>query len=258
MVGRLCEGPLGARAGRERSYTTSAFVTGRSESHIEEIIQPIYSQWYNATPPIQTTILAAPGQIEIHLTLRSDSADAARRRLDEARNAVVDALGDAVFSTDGRLLEEIVGDLLKAGGLTIAAAESCTGGLLLSRLTDVPGSSAYVLGGAVVYSNDLKTAFVDVPAELIAAHGAVSEPVALAMAEGARKRSGADIGIGITGIAGPDGGTPQKPWDGGDRRGRAPGAARVGRSRFRWQIDGQIPGHAGGVGHRRRMLTLHP
>ena len=211
MMTRLCDGPLGARAGGERSYTTSAFITGRSESHIEEIIQPIYSRWYDATPPIQTTILAAPGQIEIHLTLRSENAEAARRRLDEARKALVDALGDAVFSMDGRLLEEVVGDLLRARGLTIAAAESCTGGLMLSRLTDVPGSSAYVLGGAVVYSNDLKTALVDVPADVIAAHGAVSEPVALAMAEGARTRAGADIGVGITGIAGPDGGTPQKP-----------------------------------------------
>jgi nicotinamide-nucleotide amidase len=211
MMRGLCQGALAARAGRERAYTTSAFVTGRSESHIEERIQPIYSQWYEASPPIQTTILAAPGQIEIHLTLRSDDAEAARARLAEARTSVVDALGDAVFSTDGRLLEEIVGDLLKARGLTIAAAESCTGGLLLSRLTDVPGSSAYVIGGVVTYSNDLKTTLIDVPAEMISTHGAVSEPVAMAMAKGARARAGADIGVGITGIAGPDGGTPQKP-----------------------------------------------
>jgi nicotinamide-nucleotide amidase len=211
MMARLCESLLGARAGGERSYTTSAFVTGRSESHVEEAIQPIYSRWYDATPPIQTTILAAPGQIEIHLTLRSADPGAARARLDEARDAIAAALGDAVFSTDGRFLEEVVGDLLKARGLTMAAAESCTGGLLLSRVTDVPGSSAYVRGGVVAYSNDLKTAFVDVPADVIAQQGAVSEPVASAMASGARTRLGADIGVGITGIAGPDGGTPEKP-----------------------------------------------
>jgi nicotinamide-nucleotide amidase len=211
LMTQLCAGPLGERAGRERTYTTCAFVTGRSESHIEELIQPIYSRWYTATPPIQTTILATPGQIEIHLSLRSESAEAARALLATARSALSDALGNAVFSTDGRFLEEVVGDLLKARRLTIAAAESCTGGLLMSRLTDVPGSSAYVLGGVVVYSNDLKTMLVDVRAASIAAHGAVSEPVALAMAEGARSRTGAHIGVGITGIAGPDGGTPQKP-----------------------------------------------
>jgi len=116
-----------------------------------------------------------------------------------------------VFSTEALELEGVVGRQLKAGGLTIAAAESCTGGLLLSRLTDVAGSSAYVVGGVVAYSNDVKTAQLDVPGELIDAHGAVSEPVAVAMAEGVRARTRADIGVGITGIAGPDGGTPQKP-----------------------------------------------
>ncbi len=211
MMTRLCEGPLAERAGAERSYTVSAFVTGRSESHVEEAIQPIYSRWYDATPPIQTTILAAPGQIEIHLTLRSADPADARSRLEQARGALVAALGDAVFSTDGRLMEEVVGGELKQRSLTIAAAESCTGGLLMSRLTDVPGSSAYVRGGVVAYGNDLKTSFVDVPAELIGAHGAVSEPVAAAMARGARTRMAADIGVGITGIAGPDGGTPEKP-----------------------------------------------
>lgn len=211
MMARLCDGLLAGRAAGERSYSVSAFVAGRSESHVEEAIQPIYSRWTDATPPIQTTILAAPGQIEIHLTLRSADPDAARTRLEEARREIVQAIGDAVFSTDGRLLEEVVGDLLKAGGLRIAAAESCTGGLFMSRLTDVPGSSAYVRGGVVAYSNDLKTSFTDVPEDLLRAHGAVSEPVAAAMAQGVRRRAAADIGVGVTGVAGPDGGTPQKP-----------------------------------------------
>jgi nicotinamide-nucleotide amidase len=211
MIDALCDGLLGARAGVERSYVTSFFVTGRTESHVEEAIQPIYSKWTGEDPPIQTTILAGPGQIEVHLTLRAADAAAARARLDAARDALVAQLGDRVFSADGRHLEEIVGEGLKARGWTIACAESCTGGLLLSRLTDVAGSSAYVRGGVVAYSNDLKTSFVDVPAEVIAGHGAVSEPVAAAMAAGARARANAAIGVGITGIAGPDGGTPQKP-----------------------------------------------
>lgn len=211
MMARLCEGPLAARAGAERSYTTSLYIAGRTESHVEEAIQPIYSRWRDATPPIETTILAAPGQIEVHLTLRSADHDAARARLDEARDVLVAALGNAVFSTDGRLLEEVVGRLLKERGLTIAGIESCTGGLLMSRLTDVPGSSAYVRGGIVAYSNDLKTSLAGVDDAALAQHGAVSEPVALAMAAGARARTGADVGVGITGVAGPDGGTPQKP-----------------------------------------------
>ena len=108
-------------------------------------------------------------------------------------------------------MEELVGTMLRERKMTIAAAESCTGGLLMSRLTDVAGSSDYVVGGAVLYSNDLKTSLGLVPQELIRAHGAVSEPVAVAMAEGVRERTGADVCLGITGIAGPGGGTPQKP-----------------------------------------------
>lgn len=211
MFDRVIGDILSARASDERLYTATAFVTGMSESHIEEIIQPIYSQWYDADPAIQTTILAAPGQIELHLTLRSADADAGRRRIEEARAQLVDALGGAVFSTDGRLMEQVVGDLLKSRRLTIAAAESCTGGLLLSRLTDVPGSSSYVAGGVIAYDNDVKVSMLNVPRALLDAHGAVSEPVAVAMAEGVKERLGSRIGVGITGIAGPDGGTPQKP-----------------------------------------------
>jgi PncC family amidohydrolase len=108
-------------------------------------------------------------------------------------------------------MEEVVGDLLKARGLTIAAAESCTGGLLMSRLTDVPGSSAYVRAGVVAYDNADKIALLGVPETLLARYGAVSEPVAVAMADGIRARTGADVAVGITGIAGPGGGTAEKP-----------------------------------------------
>jgi nicotinamide-nucleotide amidase len=120
-------------------------------------------------------------------------------------------VGPAVFSTDGRTLEAVVGGELKSRGLRIAVAESCTGGGLLSRLTDVPGSSGWVLGGVVAYANDVKISQLGVAPELIGAHGAVSQPVAQAMANGVRSRLAADLGIAITGIAGPDGGSADKP-----------------------------------------------
>jgi nicotinamide-nucleotide amidase len=211
MLNALCDGLLGARASDERIYRTSFFVTGRGESHVDEKLQPVYSTWKTATPPIETTILATPGQIELHLSTRSPDGAAAEKALGAARDQLVSLLVPDVFSIDGRSMEQVVGDLLRERRLTIAAAESCTGGLLLSRLTDIPGSSDYVLGGAVLYSNDVKTTLAGVPEEMIAAHGAVSEPVALALAEGIRDRTSADIAVGITGIAGPGGGTPQKP-----------------------------------------------
>jgi nicotinamide-nucleotide amidase len=211
MMDNLVMGPLGARATRERLYRAQFFVAGRSESHVEELTQPIYSRWRDADPKIETTILAGPGQIELHLTMRSDDPAKAEAIVTKARDELIAAVGPDVFSQDGRHMEQVVGDLLNEGHLTIAVAESCTGGLLLSRLTDVPGSSAWVRGGAVAYSNDVKTLFADVPADLIAAHGAVSEPVAVALAEGIKTKLGADIGVGVTGISGPSGGTPTKP-----------------------------------------------
>jgi competence/damage-inducible protein CinA-like protein len=211
MLTALCDGELRARASDERIHRASFFVTGRSESHVDEKLQPIYSTWKSADPPIETTILATPGQIELHLSMRSSDGAAAGKAIANARDQLATLLAPDVFSTDGRPMEQVVGDLLRERHLTLAAAESCTGGLFLSRLTDIPGSSDYVAGGAVVYSNDLKTAIAGVPPETIAAHGAVSEPVALALAEGIRDRTGADIAVGITGIAGPGGGTPQKP-----------------------------------------------
>jgi nicotinamide-nucleotide amidase len=211
MLNALCEGVLGLRAGAARIHRTSLFITGRTESHVEEAAQPIYSRWRGGALPIETTILAAPGQIELHLSVRATDSAAAERRLRGASAELAAVLGEDVFSTDGRSMEQVVGDLLRARGFRFAAAESCTGGLLLSRLTDVPGASDYVVGGAVAYSNELKTVLADVPAELIRFHGAVSEPVAVALAEGIRIRTGADVAVGVTGIAGPGGGTPQKP-----------------------------------------------
>ena len=211
MFEPLLEGVQKEHATPERLYRTIIFIVGRSESHVEEAAQPVYSRLRDGTPPVETTILAAPGQIELHLTVRWDDEEAAGRLLAGAREELVEALGGDVFSTDGAPMERVVGELLERRKLTIATAESCTGGLLLSRLTDVPGSSSWVLGGVVAYSNESKTLFADVPVALIAAHGAVSEPVAVALAEGVRARLGSDIGVGVTGIAGPSGGTPSKP-----------------------------------------------
>src|SRR6185295_17862458 len=200
MFDGVCAGPLRERAGTERTYRTSLFITGRGESHVEQ-----------KTQPIATTILAAMGQIELHLSVRDTDEARAKATLARAKEELLAVVGDDVYSTDGRVMEEILGDLLKERGYTIAAAESCTGGLFTSRLTDVPGSSTYVRASVIAYAYEDKTALLGVPSEMLNAHGAVSEPVAVAMAEGIRERTGADVTIGITGIAGPGGGTPDKP-----------------------------------------------
>jgi len=151
------------------------------------------------------------GQIDLHLSVRHTSAAEGTAMLERAIAQVLEVLGEVVFSTDGRRLEEVVGELLASRRLWIAAAESCTGGLVTSRLTDVAGSSRYVGTSVVAYANEAKTALLGVPPALLAEHGAVSEPVAVAMAEGIRSRAGADLGVGITGIAGPGGGSAEKP-----------------------------------------------
>jgi nicotinamide-nucleotide amidase len=186
-------------------------ITGRTESHADEAMQPLYAEWNSAEVPLAATILAALGQIELHISGCSDVGGLIDAALDRAVTQVQELLGLDAYSADGRSLEEVVGGLLAERALRIGAAESCTGGLITSRLTDVPGSSRYVDRSVVVYSNEAKTAMLGVPADLIAAHGAVSEPVALAMANGIRHASGVDVAIGVTGIAGPGGGTLEKP-----------------------------------------------
>ena len=141
MFDGLCEGPLLARAGAERLFKEVLFVAGRGESHVEEIAQPLYSRWAAESPPVETTILAMPGQVELHLTQRARDPKAGAARVRAAREELAAALGDDVFSTDGRSMEEVVGAMLAERALTISTAESCTGGLIMSRLTDVPGSS---------------------------------------------------------------------------------------------------------------------
>ena len=201
---------MSARTAEHRIFRRVLTIVGRTESHVEELTQPIYSQWRAPGPVIDTTILASLGQLELHLSTRSDDAGGATHVLDDATAALADVLGKSLVSTSGESLETVVGRLLTEQGLRVALAESCTGGLATSRLTDVPGSSAYVLAGWVAYSNDAKVA-LGVDGGLIEQHGAVSEPVALAMATQACLHAGADYGIGITGIAGPGGGTAEKP-----------------------------------------------
>lgn len=211
MLEHIVEHYLKPKAGGAALFRRVVKITGRPESDVDAVCSPVYAPWVAAPVPIDTTILAAMGQIELHLTAVSVDSALAAHALDDAVGQLVALLGDSVYSVDGRPLEAVLGALLKARRQTVAVAESCSGGLLSSRLTDVPGSSTYFNRGVVCYSNDAKISWLAVPSELIAAHGAVSEPVAKAMALGVRDAAGSDVGIGITGIAGPDGGSDEKP-----------------------------------------------
>jgi nicotinamide-nucleotide amidase len=211
MLAALVEGRLRERSPGEPLVRRIIRITGRIESDVDQLLQPLYREWAAAAPAIAATILAQPGAIELHLSAQAASQAVVDRALESAVQRVVDTIGADIYSTDGRKLEQVVGDLLVAQGLRVAAAESCTGGLITSRLTDVPGSSRYVDQSVITYSNEAKTELLGVPTDVLKAHGAVSEPVALAMADGIRVRAGADVGIGVTGIAGPTGGTPEKP-----------------------------------------------
>lgn len=202
---------LSERTGSVRLHRRLVRVSGKGESAVEEIVQPIYSKWLQQAPVIETTILAGLGQVELHLVSQTADAAAATAALDTAVAQLSDALGSDLVSTNGAVLEAVVGDLLRQRGWWVAFAESCTGGLATSRMTDIPGSSDYVERSVVSYSNRAKIELLDVPEGVISEHGAVSEPVALAMAAGIRKRAGVDVGVGITGIAGPGGGSEQKP-----------------------------------------------
>ena len=199
---------------RLRTKVPPAFLAVRTlkvamlgESAVDARVAPIYKRFSD----VETTILAGAGEVELHFKTRASTQDAAQRRVDEVAGLVEDELDDAVYSRNGESLEQIVGYWLQMRNATLAVAESCTGGLLAERITSVSGSSRYFLGGAVVYSNNLKTELAGVPAEMIERHGAVSREVAAALAEGIRYRCEATLGVGITGIAGPSGGTAEKP-----------------------------------------------
>lgn len=199
---------------RLRSKLPAAFLASRvlkvamlGESQVDARVAPIYKRFEE----VQTTILAGAGEIQLHFKSRAATMDAAQARVDEAADAVEEELDDAVFSRNGESLEQIVGYWLQMRNTTVAVAESCTGGLLGERITSVGGSSRYFAGGAIVYSNSVKTELAGVPSDMIERHGAVSREVAAALAEGIRYRCDASFGIGITGVAGPTGGSPDKP-----------------------------------------------
>ena len=177
------------------------------ESACDARVAPIYKK----VPDVQTTILAHGGEVQLHLQTRAASQEEAEHRVADLAGKLEDELDDCVFSSNGESLEQIVGYFLQMRAMTVAVAESCTGGMLAERLTSVPGSSRYFLGGAVVYSNKLKTSLAGVPASVINQHGAVSRQVAAGLADGIRTRAKATFGVGITGVAGPAGGTPEKP-----------------------------------------------
>lgn len=211
MLAALVSGPLAARAAGVSLVRRILKIAGRIESKTEEELQPVYAKWAAAPVTIEATILAALGQLELHLSVRAATRATSEAALERAADDVTAVLGADVFSRDNESLEAVVGHLLAAHSLRIAVAESCTGGLITSRLTDVAGSSRYVERSVVAYSNVAKTDLLGVDGTMLEAHGAVSDPVARAMAEGVRARAGVDVGVGVTGIAGPGGGSDEKP-----------------------------------------------
>jgi nicotinamide-nucleotide amidase len=198
---------LRARVPQQFIATRVIKITGMGESACDARVAPIYKRFSD----VNTTILAGPGEIQLHLRMQAASPEAAQKRVDELVEKIEDELGDCVYSDNGDSLEQIASYYLQMRNSTLAVAESCTGGLVAERLTSVSGSSRYFIGGAVVYSNELKVQLADVPQDLLEDFGAVSEQVAKALAEGIRKRCGTTLGLGITGVAGPTGGTAEKP-----------------------------------------------
>ena len=178
-----------------------------AESHADKLLAPIYTTYTD----VETTILAHAGDIQLTLLCAKSNPEQAKHRVDELAGKLEEALEDWLYSSDGESLEQIVLYYLGLRQATLAVAESCTGGMVASRITSVAGASRSFLGGAIVYSDALKYAFAGVSKELIAQHGAVSEEVAKALATGIRLRTGATLGLAVTGIAGPTGGTEEKP-----------------------------------------------
>jgi nicotinamide-nucleotide amidase len=205
MVATYLRPWLASITGGQSRFRRVLKIAGMTESGVEEKLKPYY-----AAHPEPLTILATSGQTELHLA--ADGAEAEALALIASREAELRELfAHKIFGADDDTLEGVVGRLLTERNETVSTAESCTGGLLASRITDVAGSSAYFMGGAVCYTAAAKSDLVYVDPALIAEHGEVSEPVAIALARGARKRFGTTYGIGVTGIAGPGGGSEAKP-----------------------------------------------
>ena len=180
---------------------------GLPESTLDARIAPIYTKYKNP----ETTVLAKPGQVEIRLTSRGKNKEEAERLLKELGDQIDAELDEFIFARNEQSLEEVVGMFLVLKNANIATAESCTGGLVAERLTNVPGSSRYFISGVVCYSNEWKMELAGIPPLMLEMQGAVSPEVARGLAEGIRSRMGTTIGVGITGIAGPDGGSAEKP-----------------------------------------------
>ena len=182
-------------------------VSGMGESAVDEKIAPLYREYKNP----QTTILFNRTEVEIHLTAQAGAEEEADRLLEKVAAKIAETLGIAVFALNGETMEEVVGGLLRERGKTLAVAESCTGGLIAERLTEVSGSSGYFVEGVTAYANEAKIRTLNVPRDLIEKHGAVSAEVAEAMAKGMLERAQTDYALSVTGIAGPTGGTEEKP-----------------------------------------------
>jgi len=180
---------------------------GVSESKLSEILKDIFFSSSNPT----LAYLAREGGIELRITAKGKNVEEASSLISKMEQQVRERIEKLIFGTDDESLEGVIGKMLRGKGLKLAVAESCTGGLIASKITDVPGSSEYFLMGAVTYSNKAKADILHVPGEMIIKHGAVSKEVAETMAKGIREVAGADIGIGVTGISGPSGGTQEKP-----------------------------------------------
>lgn len=180
---------------------------GVPESTLDARIAPIYTKYKNP----ETTILAKPGQVDIRLTARGKNREEAEKLLKELADQIDEELDEHIYARSEQTLEEVVGMLLVMKNATISTAESCTGGLIAERITNVPGSSKYFISGVIAYSDKWKMELTHIPPLLLEMQGAVSAEVARGLAEGIRARMETTIGVGVTGIAGPGGGSPQKP-----------------------------------------------
>lgn len=207
MYGREVAPFVRARAGGHVLRTRTLHTFGAGESSVGAEIADLMTRGRN--PEVGTT--ADLGVISIRINATADTAAAAETLLAEVEADIRRRLGRLVFGRDNETLATVIGGQLLAAGRTLCTAESCTGGLIGKLVTDVPGSSAYYVGGVVSYANEIKVRLLDIDADELALHGAVSEPVARAMAEGAARVLGADYAVAVTGVAGPAGGTPGKP-----------------------------------------------
>jgi nicotinamide-nucleotide amidase len=187
--------------------TRSFRITGMGESDLDALISPVYTKYSNPT----TTVLSGPGDLSVTLVARCGTEAEADALLREVGDPIAELLGDRVYSTNDEPLEVVIGNLLRERNATIATAESCTGGMIAARLTEYAGSSDFFRASCVTYTDEQKRKFLGVPEELLAQYGAVSEPVAIIMAEGAREKAGSTYAVSVTGYAGPGGGTEENP-----------------------------------------------